>query len=131
MSKLILIRGLPGSGKTTLALSMVEENRDIFHIEADMFFLDEHGVYRFDRSRLRAAHDWCYTHATNHLRMGETVIVSNTFTLLQEMQPYIKYAMRHNIDWQIIVCRGEYPSIHNVPPETIARMKARWEDLDD
>ena len=131
MSKLILIRGLPGSGKTTLALSMVEENRDIFHIEADMFFLDEHGVYRFDKSRLRAAHDWCYTHATNHLRMGETVIVSNNFTLLQEMQPYIKYAMRHNIDWQIIVCRGEYPSIHNVPPETIARMKARWEDLDD
>lgn len=131
MSKLILIRGLPGSGKTTLALSMVGENRDIFHIEADMFFLDAHGVYRFDKSRLRAAHDWCYTHATNHLRMGKTVIVSNTFTRIQEMQPYIKYAMRHNHDWQIIVCHGEYPSIHNVPPETIARMKARWEDLDD
>jgi tRNA uridine 5-carbamoylmethylation protein Kti12 len=45
MKTLILLRGLPGSGKTTLAKSLV--TKDYCHKEADMYFVDEFGNYKF------------------------------------------------------------------------------------
>jgi len=42
MSKLILVRGLPGSGKSTFAKTF-----GCLHVEADMFYIVG-GKYRFD-----------------------------------------------------------------------------------
>ena len=50
--ELVLIRGLPGSGKTTLA----KEFTGYDHHEADHFFEDENRNYRYDRSQVQAAH---------------------------------------------------------------------------
>jgi predicted kinase len=38
MKQLFLLRGLPGSGKSTIAKSLV--NKDYCHKEADMYFVD-------------------------------------------------------------------------------------------
>lgn len=54
-STLVLIRGIPGSGKSTLAKAMP----GFFHVEADMYFVDDSGNYRFGGERLREAHACC------------------------------------------------------------------------
>ncbi len=85
-ARLVLIRGLPGSGKTTMAsvLSLLGYK----HFEADMFFVGDDGVYRHDSTMLKSAHAWCQTNVRNALKEGHRVVVSNTFTQHWEMQPY-------------------------------------------
>lgn len=123
-TKLVLIRGLPGSGKSTLGRSMA----GFVHVEADMYFDWCDGVYRFDPSKVKDAHAWCQNAARAALLTRRNVVVSNTFTRKWEMEPYLNMAKELGVEVEIIVAKGEYPNIHGVPEETIARMRERWED---
>jgi hypothetical protein len=38
---------------------MLVGDKDYCHKEADMYFIDENGKYKFDVTKLRDAHDWC------------------------------------------------------------------------
>src|SRR3546814_510645 len=121
-AELVIIRGLPGSGKSTLANKMA--GQDYQHFEADMYFMQD-GVYRYDASRIRDAHDWCKMMTRSALGRGERVVVANTFTRLTEMQPYLD--MCGNV--RVIEATGRWPNVHGVPPERIQQMAERWEPL--
>jgi len=121
-TELILIRGLPGSGKTTMATVLVLI--DYKHFEADMFFTLA-GVYRYEASKVRNAHEWCIEATRNALEAGSRVVVSNTFTRLNEMEPYL--SMTKNL--KIIEARGTWENTHGVPKEMLDRMASRWEPL--
>ena len=99
MINLILIRGLPSTGKTTLAKLL-----GFTSFEADMFFHEGQDVskpYNFDAKKLGDAHQWCQTSTKKALEALKEfedknlaakpygVIVSNTFTCRWEMQPYL------------------------------------------
>lgn len=124
--KLTLIRGLPGSGKSTMAKRLAAEG--YIHLEADMFFVRQ-GEYVFDRTKLPAAHQWCQNAAMRWLAAGRNVVVSNTFVTRKELQPYIDLAKEYGAELCIRVANGCYGSIHNVPQHVIERMKARWENV--
>lgn len=126
MKKLILVRGLPGSGKSTYAREQAQHH-GYTHVEADMYFENVNGGV-FDPTLLRDAHAWCQHQVRYSLQYG-TVIVSNTFTQRWEMQPYIAMAQALGIDVEIITMTGDYGSIHNVPQATIDKMRQRWEDV--
>ena len=80
MKELILLRGLPGNGKSTFAKVIGGT-----HYEADMYFMED-GIYNFDPSGLKDAHAWCRNSTETAMRRGEDkVIVSNTFTQEWEM----------------------------------------------
>lgn len=87
---MVIVRGLPGSGKSTFAKARYPE---AVHCEADMFF-ELGGEYRFDPKRLNQAHAWCQGRAIQALQDGRDVVVSNTFVKVWELTPYVEMAER-------------------------------------
>lgn len=115
---LIIVRGLPGSGKSTLAKRL-----GLPSFEADDYFTGPDGVYRFDPAKLGEAHAQCLANVKASLESGAETVVSNTFTTIKEMQPYLD--LGHVV--QVIECRGAWRSIHGVPDATLQKMRDRWE----
>lgn len=131
MRKLILIRGIPGSGKSTMAFKMTHP---IFtrYLEADIYFMDSAGNYKFDPSKLGKAHKWCQEETDKLLGEGLEVIVSNTFTTKKELKPYFNIAKKYNIVPNVMLCQNTFSSVHNVPKETMVKMMWRFEyDIGD
>lgn len=126
MAKLVIIRGLPGSGKSTNAKNFHES----IHYEADMYFINSKGEYVFDKQKLHDAHKWCFDSVRIALFNGDDVVVSNTFTTKKELEPYISLCKENDIKYYIITMTGNYGSIHNVPEETLKKMKERWEPIE-
>lgn len=135
MSKeLILVRGVPGSGKSTTAKLLGAGGAGYAHFEADMYFMED-GVYKFDPTKIRDAHAWCQNsveqamllnHTTGH---NSTIIVSNTFTQEWEMEPYYKLASAWGYKVFSIIVENRHGGVnlHNVPEGVLQAMKDRFE----
>lgn len=115
MNKLVIIRGIPGSGKTTLAK---ESYYDFVLCEADQYFETENG-YEYDRNKIKDAHAFCLDKVKQNLEKGKDVVVANTFVKLWEIEPYLKLGY----PTKVVETIGEYESIHNVPKDVVERMK--------
>lgn len=120
---LILIRGLPGSGKSTIAKQLI----GFKHYEADMFHM-KNGIYCFDVANIKAAHNWCQNATYNSISKRENVVVSNTFTQKWELEPYLEMCAEFNIEANILIAKGNWENQHNVPQQVLQKMKNRWED---
>jgi len=122
---IILVRGLPGSGKSTYAKNYVKNNNFI-HIESDEWFISN-GVYKFNPKDLTLAHRFCALRCEYFIKNGNNVIISNTFIRLAECAPYFVISQKYKINIDIITCLGEYKSIHNVPEEKLEQMRLLFE----
>ena len=96
---LTLVRGLPGSGKSTFAHFIWN---DYAICEADKFFYDTEGNYNFDATKLRQAHEWCRNQVETRMKDNQNnpqfypeIVVSNTFTQEWEMEAYYKLAEQY------------------------------------
>jgi len=125
---LIGIRGLPGSGKSSLGERLGNG------IAADDWFMKK-GVYCFDPSKLGEAHADCLQRAQRILAMGQNVAVCNTFTCRWEIEPYVLAASAAQARLIVIdlydggLTNAELAArnLHGVPEEAISRMRRRWE----
>lgn len=127
MPTLYIVRGLPGSGKSTLAKKLVELPE--FHHEADQYFIDEN-QYRFDAAKLGHAHLWCQDQVRfDMVYLIDKISVSNTFTTRKEIKPYLDLCEQFGYTPFIITCENNFGNIHNVPEETLSKMKARFQSL--
>ena len=117
---LYLVRGVPGSGKTTYAKTLGIPA----HYEADMWF-EENGGY--DPSKIGKAHHWCQRMARAAMEAGRPCVVSNTFTRLWEMDYYREEAKRLGYEVREIVMLGEWQNVHGVPEDKVRQMRERFE----
>lgn len=124
--KLYIIRGAPGSGKSTKAKALIAENLNLLHYEADMFF-EKDGPYKFNPGKIKDAHQWCQKWVEKALKEGNSVIVSNTFTKLWEMIPYIEMARNSGASVVVFTMKGEYQNVHGVPEEKVKEMRERFD----
>tara|TARA_Y100000310_G_scaffold154528_1_gene154073 strand:- start:631 stop:1104 length:474 start_codon:yes stop_codon:yes gene_type:complete len=141
---LFLIRGLPGSGKDTLAGRLKGTTELVQIHSADDFFVTHNGewtkhpfetVYKFDPKMLPQAHKACQQDCDDSLEDGYDVAICNTFSCRWELQPYLDLAKKH--DATVIVMdlfdagltdeELAERNTHGVPVESIAAMRRRWE----
>lgn len=134
MKNLILLRGIPGSGKSSTAKLLGAGGAGYAHFEADMFFMKD-GEYQFDATKLKDAHQWCQNsvehamllnHTTGH---NSTIIVSNTFTQEWEMDAYFKLADHWDYRVTTLIVENRHGGVneHGVPDEALTRMRDRFE----
>ncbi len=129
---LILLRGIPGSGKSTLGEIILQtpqqQNPDV--LSADNFFVDENGVYNFDSTKIKEAHNMCQQKCAERMRLEfSKIVVANTFTQEWEMQPYFEMANRYGYRIHTLIVENRHGSrnVHNVPDEKLGQMKDRFE----
>ena len=122
---LYIVRGVPGSGKTTLAKKLTA---NVF--EADHYFYDNDGNYNFIPSEIKEAHKECQQFVGFAMESNiQKIAVSNTFTQEWEMEPYFELAKKHSYKVFTIIVENRHAGInqHGVPEEKVEQMKNRFE----
>ena len=120
---LVLVMGLPGSGKTVIAKKLASE-KGLTHIETDQFFIDnDTGEYTFDHSLLDTAHKWCLAETKRLLDEGQRVVVSNTFGTTKSRKSYFKLGYKVAVH----TATGQYKSIHDLSHDIVERMRECWQ----
>lgn len=122
--ELVVIRGLPGSGKSTLA---AKDFPNHLHYEPDHLISDTRGRYRFDEQFFDEAKLFVRHLADFALARGESVVVSDVFPLLSDIEPYQALAEAHGAALRVIDCVEQFGNCHKVPVLVIEKMRQKFE----
>lgn len=125
---LYLIRGVPGAGKSTFAEEF-SESVEAHWYETDSYFVNEKGAYDFKAEKLKDAHEDCRRQVERIMKLTDDhMVVSNTFTTEKELKPYLDLAEKYGYKVVSLVVENRHgnQSVHNVPEETVQKMKNRF-----
>jgi len=134
MHKVMIMRGLPGSGKSHAAKFIKSLNPDHTIIcSADDYWLDEEGNYNFNPKLLPVAHASCLKSFLEELQKDtKTIIVDNTNIKCHEYTPYAALAIVFGYEVEVLkvntsfeTCAGR--QTHGVPLVTLRRMEQTFE----
>ena len=141
MKKLLILRGLPGSGKSRLTKMLVKFlvgcKKDAVICSADHYF-KRGREYAFDPSKIGIAHSQCQVKALLAMSSEKRlVIIDNTNTQQWEYELYVQMGKAFGYEIEIKTVGGHSPedaeeyfkrNIHNIPRDSILRMATRWEE---
>lgn len=110
--KLFIMRGVPGSGKSTYAKELlnnfgidINSNKILkFHIlSTDDFFYDEDEIYRHDKNKLKKFHQLNESRAEIQMLLKcSPIIIDNTNIDIANFVNYYKLAKSYNYEVEII-----------------------------
>jgi len=149
LKRVVILRGVSGSGKTTYAKTICAQHDEVVVCSADDFFMhqawnpDKGSLleYQFDPARLGEAHTYCFGKFLDALYQegDRVIIVDNTFIHKWEIENYLKAAWFvgavvevHEIRIQTLDELQECirRNVHRVPPEVVTRMALEFEPMD-
>ena len=140
VNNLIIVRGLPGSGKSTVA--GLFNGPDVFKASTDDWFVKMDGKYRFNPADLEDNHKACIqwykdkVDNRNKSKNGITIVIHNTFTKYWELYPYVEYIKNKKsflltvldvFDGGLSDKELFLRNIHGVPKEKIEEMRENLE----
>lgn len=114
MSELVIIRGLPGSGKTTYAR---HKYPTYLHYDLDHLFTDVDGTYRYEAQLREEAQSFLLKLVDFGLSRKENIVVTEIFSSKNDLQPFMLLAEHYDVPIKIytkLLPNGQR-SVHNVP----------------
>ncbi|XP_067932550.1 2',3'-cyclic-nucleotide 3'-phosphodiesterase-like [Watersipora subatra] len=123
---LILMRGVPGSGKSTIVQHLMHRLKTDAVCSADQYFMRD-GKYNFDRSKLREAHNGCQQKAQQLCeQQSRVVIIDNTQVKTWETKAYIQLAKTYGYVVIMLVPLAQ----HTASPQTLAQRNSHGVDAE-
>lgn len=132
----IILRGLPGAGKSTLANRICDRTyRSRCICSADKYWVQPDGTYKFDKNAVPLNHHQCLRDFCRHvggtgLFHTQVIVLDNTNTAVREFAHYVEIANAYG--YKIIMIslfasteKAKLRNVHNVPDYTIAGMAER------
>lgn len=133
IKKLYIMRGLPGSGKSTKAQELGQSG---VIYGSDEYFMKD-GEYIFDQDKLKDAHKWNLDRVIEAMGKGTSPIVAdNTNVSNHDMKPYVESALENGYEiefveadtpWKFDVKELTKRNTHEVPADAIQGMLDRWD----
>jgi predicted kinase len=129
MKKIMILSGIPGSGKSTFTREFCLNNEAVV-VSADHFF-EKDGEYRFDRRFLGDAHGECLRRFVESVKANQPIIlVDNTNLTLIDIAPYyaVGRAFGYDVTIKTFLVDEETSfkrNVHSVPMKSIRDMSDR------
>lgn len=115
---LYIVRGLPGSGRGTLARSL-----GCYHLSEEMFYIQGGARREHDDKMKYAAMRWCYQATVDALEEGMDVVVSGYFHTFKLIHPYLDLTPNP----RVYRTTGDFGS--SFPTEEYHKMKEAFVDI--
>lgn len=128
MKDVIILRGIPGAGKSTFAQLLTELEGTVICSQDDFFIKD--GKYQFDKGRIPLAVEFCKEKFDKAIESNAPrIILDNTNVEGRFMSYYVNKAKSsgYRVFRLIVENINGTSSVHNVPLSTINSMKTRFE----
>lgn len=121
---LLILRGIPGAGKTTLAKALRAKI-----IEADQYHT-RFGIYQYDQRKAKNAHTWCQVKTNEALAEGHPLIaVANTFIKWKQVIPYLEMGRTHGYQVHVVTVTKHHThdNIHGVDWQDVIHYRETFE----
>lgn len=134
--KLIILRGLPGSGKSDIAKKLV--GNGIIHSTDS--YLTKNGRYEFDQENIAKYHHYNLMSSIRSMKKGiSPIIIDNTNIVALHCLNYVEQGKMYG--YEIVIIEPEAPwafdveelvkrNSHDVPRDTIIDMLQKYEEPD-
>ncbi|MDD5648867.1 MAG: AAA family ATPase [Candidatus Nanoarchaeia archaeon] len=122
---LVILRGLPGSGKSSLASLLSKAI-----CSADDYLINREGEYIWTESRVIQAHEWCKRKCERFMKKQiSLVVIDNVSVKSKDMRPYRKLAKEYGYKVYSVIVENRHKGIntHNVSKEIMKSMRKKFE----
>ena len=143
IKQMIIVRGLPGSGKSLIAEQYKQKHKDsCFVCATDEYWVRPDNIYDFNILLLGNSHVWNRKRVEEILKREKKspwdtlIVVDNTNVNFGEIRPYAVIAKKHKLPllilepktkWRYDVAECFNRNTHGVPYATILKMYHNWE----
>lgn len=125
-NSIIIIRGLPGAGKSSFA-NLIKGEFPVYSI--DDYFTDSYGVYHFNHKENYKAYQQCEENVRQAMKNGiEKILVDNVFSISWEMEPYLQLAKEYNYTIYVLTIENYHgeKNKHDINDEQLKKMEAKY-----